>query len=233
MRHGRLDYQRIQDPAEIIPVDEPVFLLRGQDPAAASAVRAWAVIARALGSPEHVCASAERQADEMERWHRTCGGRTKPTAPLARQTGHYHFQRTPAAGPAEVRFVWKPLAAGDPIPNRLDLRYHSPDGFQWGFAGSGPAQLAVSLLAHFLQDDELACRLYQPFKNTVLTEETRDDWTLSCQQLLDWVEAALGLPPSGAPLSIERQAYRDAGERAVYPSDDPEPAAVSGAEVLR
>ena len=29
-----------------------------------------------------------------------------------------------------------------PLDPRLDLRRHSPDGFEWGYAGSGPAQLA-------------------------------------------------------------------------------------------
>jgi len=31
MKHARPDYDRIQDPAGLIPDDEPVFLIRGQD----------------------------------------------------------------------------------------------------------------------------------------------------------------------------------------------------------
>jgi hypothetical protein len=31
MKHAREDYNRIQDPANLIPEDEPVFLLRAQD----------------------------------------------------------------------------------------------------------------------------------------------------------------------------------------------------------
>jgi hypothetical protein len=31
MKHAREDYQRIQDPAELIPADEPVMLFRAQD----------------------------------------------------------------------------------------------------------------------------------------------------------------------------------------------------------
>jgi len=31
MKHARPDYDRIQDPAGLIPKYEPVFLLRGQD----------------------------------------------------------------------------------------------------------------------------------------------------------------------------------------------------------
>lgn len=42
MKHAREDYNRIQDPAGLIPEDEPVFLLRGQDIFAPELVMAWA-----------------------------------------------------------------------------------------------------------------------------------------------------------------------------------------------
>lgn len=36
------------------------------------------------------------------------------------------------------------------LPLRLDLANHSPCGFEWGYSGSGPAQLALAILAdHF------------------------------------------------------------------------------------
>lgn len=41
MIHARNDYQRIQDPQNKIPVDEPVFLLRAQDETASAVVRYW------------------------------------------------------------------------------------------------------------------------------------------------------------------------------------------------
>ena len=34
---------------------------------------------------------------------------------------------------------------------RNDLVNHSPDGFCWGYSGSGPAQLALGLLAYHLK----------------------------------------------------------------------------------
>lgn len=43
MKHARPDYNRIQDPAGLIPEDEPVFLLRGQDVLAPSLVKDWAI----------------------------------------------------------------------------------------------------------------------------------------------------------------------------------------------
>jgi hypothetical protein len=44
MLHARKDYMRIQDPAGLIPEDEPVFLLRAQDRTAAVAVQVWAAM---------------------------------------------------------------------------------------------------------------------------------------------------------------------------------------------
>lgn len=51
----------------------------------------------------------------------------------------------------------------DPEPSQ-EIRNHSPDGFQWGFGGSGPAQLALALLLHHTQDPDKAQRYYQTFK---------------------------------------------------------------------
>jgi len=39
MKHAREDYNRIQDPDEKIPDNEPVFLLRGQDVLAPNLLR--------------------------------------------------------------------------------------------------------------------------------------------------------------------------------------------------
>ncbi len=33
-----------------------------------------------------------------------------------------------------------------PLPPRFDVRNHSPSGFEWGYGGSGPAQLALAIL---------------------------------------------------------------------------------------
>ncbi|GAF79707.1 unnamed protein product, partial [marine sediment metagenome] len=38
------------------------------------------------------------------------------------------------------------------LPPRLDLRNHSPMGFECGYLGSGPAQLALALLADVFDD---------------------------------------------------------------------------------
>lgn len=68
MRHSREDYNRFQDPVGLIPKDEPVFLLRAQDVAAAETVRFWADVHEAQGGDENLAKMARDWADEMEQW---------------------------------------------------------------------------------------------------------------------------------------------------------------------
>ncbi len=69
MLHKRKDYnERIQDKANIIPDDEPVFLIRGQDVIAPDTLRFYARSIEDLHvSPQEVFA-IRQLADEMEKW---------------------------------------------------------------------------------------------------------------------------------------------------------------------
>lgn len=51
-----------------------------------------------------------------------------------------------------------------PLPPRQDLWNHSPTGFEMGYGGSGPAQAALAILAHCLEDDDRAVAFHQAFK---------------------------------------------------------------------
>lgn len=68
MRHARPDYERFQDPAGLIPADEPVLLIRGQDLAAPATLRSYATHARAHGAAEDIVQAVLKQADRMEDW---------------------------------------------------------------------------------------------------------------------------------------------------------------------
>ena len=68
---------------------------------------------------------------------------------------------------------------GRPLSPRFDLWNHSPTGFEWGYGGSGPAQLALALLADHFGDDEQALSLYQLFKFAVVAKLPRDGWSLT------------------------------------------------------
>lgn len=65
-----------------------------------------------------------------------------------------------------------------PLRLRLDLRNHSPTGFAWGYGGSGPAQLALALLADALGNDEEALSRCQEFKRAVIAGLPAS-WTMS------------------------------------------------------
>lgn len=88
MKHARTDYNRIQDPIpeELggIPVQEPVFLLRGKDKFAPMALLAYADLVEAEGNHDALLVhNTRQQAMEMSRWQkRLIGTRTCDDAGL-------------------------------------------------------------------------------------------------------------------------------------------------------
>jgi len=52
---------------------------------------------------------------------------------------------------------------------------HSPDGFNWGYYGSGPSQLALAILLEFT-DKETARSLYQEFKQEIVASLSQSDF---------------------------------------------------------
>ena len=67
---------------------------------------------------------------------------------------------------------------------RLDLRNHSPTGFEWGYSGSGPAQLALAILANHCGNDQHALICYQRFKSVVVSELPRNRrWILTATDI--------------------------------------------------
>ncbi len=54
-------------------------------------------------------------------------------------------------------------------PNRSQKVYnHSPDGFNWGYCGSGPAQLALAICLEVFGSSEVALNSYRDLQiNTI------------------------------------------------------------------
>jgi Family of unknown function (DUF6166) len=73
-----------------------------------------------------------------------------------------------------------------PLPTRNDLDNHSPDGFEWGYAGSGPAQLALAILADALGDDQRALSLHQRFKRDFIQNWNSDSWSMKAAEVREW-----------------------------------------------
>jgi Family of unknown function (DUF6166) len=92
----------------------------------------------------------------------------------------YRGRRTPRGAIVEAQ---TPAGAWHRLDPRLDLRNHSPTGFEWGFGGSGPAQLALALAARRLPD-HLAHTLHQRLKWTLVADLDRDrEWHLPASDL--------------------------------------------------
>lgn len=80
----------------------------------------------------------------------------------------------------EAQRVDLALPAIDPKHEYL----HSPTGFEWGYAGSGPAELARALLMACYPDHKpgegvRAPAVYQRFKERVVAHLPRDEWVLT------------------------------------------------------
>lgn len=67
---------------------------------------------------------------------------------------------------------------------RLDLRpsqavmNHSPDGFAWGYSGSGPSQLALAVLLRAGLSRERAVRLHHLFTRDFIAPLLRESFSI-------------------------------------------------------
>ncbi len=61
-------------------------------------------------------------------------------------------------------------------PHRsLQVFPHSPDGFAWGYLGSGPAQLALAILLEGGIDEAEAVQFHQTFKEEFIAGLPQDE----------------------------------------------------------
>lgn len=52
----------------------------------------------------------------------------------------------------------------------LNVRNHSPNGFAWGYSGSGAAQTALAICLHIFHDVAVAEAVYQDFKREFVSQ---------------------------------------------------------------
>jgi hypothetical protein len=81
------------------------------------------------------------------------------------------------------------MVNGHALDPRLDVRNHSPTGFEWGYQGSGPSQLALAILIHEWGNTEVAEQWYQVFKTDIIANLPREKgFSLSSKQIDEWAE---------------------------------------------
>lgn len=76
-----------------------------------------------------------------------------------------------------------------PLPTCNSIRDHSPDGFNWGYGGSGPAQLALAICVDALGGVRGSNPVvYQEFKRDMIAH-LPDDWEFDDIEVVSWFES--------------------------------------------
>ena len=79
------------------------------------------------------------------------------------------------------------------IRSSLEIINHSPTGFEWGYAGSGPAQLALAILLDCVGIRH-AQRLYMSFKFDFIARLLQDqEWAITETSIKLWVDSKLAV----------------------------------------
>lgn len=73
----------------------------------------------------------------------------------------------------------------DPTPSQ-NLFNHSPDGFAWGYGGSGPAQLALAILYEVTGDEQFALAHYQDYKGDIIAK-LKDAFSIDIESVKLWI----------------------------------------------
>lgn len=101
---------------------------------------------------------------------------------------------------------------------------HSPTGFEWGYNGSGPADLARCILIDYLDTDHITNGLYQEFKARVIAGLKNEYWTITgndidtflkspaALSIHEWIEDVSG-PPDSYDVSEIKEWYEDLEDR--------------------
>ena len=95
----------------------------------------------------------------------------------------FHGSRT-APGHVIVLIIYT-----DHPPRQLPNHAHdrSPDGFEWGYGGSGPFALAKSILYEINPEYTAHQWLIESFKWNIIAAISDDEWTLTIEQIENFI----------------------------------------------
>lgn len=109
---------------------------------------------------------------------------------MTSKTAKYYIgERSERGADVYVRVISDDNEAGREYQLPHHVR-HSPTGFEWGYGGSGPGELARCILIDFFDGDtERADACYQDFKSDIIAPIKDDCWTISSADIEKWVDA--------------------------------------------
>ena len=94
------------------------------------------------------------------------------------------------------------------IPMEQKIVWHSPSGFEWSYAGSGPADFALNILALVIDPLE-AGRLHQRFKGDMIASMDRDGGVIPMSHVRAWVQAVWAEEQADAELMDREERTRE------------------------
>lgn len=113
------------------------------------------------------------------------------------------------ATPAQPVRIWRD-AFGECHANVRHVPHHSPDGFEVGYGGSGPADLALAILNTFVPPgadgqpsercyrgrcSKFAMRHHQDFKVEFIARMPRAGGEIPAATILEWIEQRKAVQP--------------------------------------
>lgn len=90
---------------------------------------------------------------------------------------------------------------GEPFTAKesLGVMNHSPDGFAWGYSGSGPAQLGLALLLAEGVPADAAVLMHQSFKAfAIATLDIDQGWRMTSEEIQQWITERRALTDANA-----------------------------------
>lgn len=72
------------------------------------------------------------------------------------------------------------------VPHKMVV--HSPTGMEWGYGGSGPADLALNILLCFT-NEKTAVALHQAFKFEFIAPMPYQGGVITAEEILAWIKA--------------------------------------------